>query len=257
MKSVRNSFIGRKLIPSCLLLAAITTVPALSSTELRSGPQQVAMVELFTSQGCSSCPPADRWMSQLITRDGLWTDYVPLAFHVDYWDDIGWKDPFASPEHSERQRQYADEGSLDFVYTPGFLMNGREWRQSRGATEPRKSEQEVGLLTVHIDSNEASIKFTPLRSNGVTLVANLATLGFGLESNVNAGENGGRKLMNDFVVLDRNHTSMNEKDEHYSAVLHVPKSNIRTTRQAVVVWISAFGSQTPLQAAGGWLADAP
>jgi hypothetical protein len=126
MKSVRTQFIGRQLIPSGLLLAAFLTVPALSGTELRSGPQQVAMVELFTSQGCSSCPPADQWMSQLITRDGLWTDYVPLAFHVDDWDDIGWKDPFASPEHSERQRQYADEGGLDFVYTPGFLINGQE-----------------------------------------------------------------------------------------------------------------------------------
>jgi hypothetical protein len=96
-----------------------------------------------------------------------------------------------------------------------------------------------------------------LFSNGINLVANVATLGFGLESNVNAGENGGRKLTNDFVVLDRNQTSMNEKEGHFSAVLHVPKSNIRTTRQAFVVWISAYGIQTPLQAAGGWLADSP
>jgi hypothetical protein len=78
-----------------------------------------------------------------------------------------------------------------------------------------------------------------------------------LESDVNAGENGGRKLTNDFVVLDRYQASMKETDGRFSAMLLVPNANIRATRQAVVVWVSAAGSQTPLQATGGWLEDSP
>jgi hypothetical protein len=89
------------------------------------------------------------------------------------------------------------------------------------------------------------------------LIATVATLGFGLESDVVAGENHGRKLINDFVVLGLNRASMNEKDGRFSAVLDAPKTNVRTTRQAVVVWIAASGSQKPLQATGGWLADSP
>ena len=64
------------------------------------------MLELFTSQGCSSCPPADAWLSGLVQRSGLWREVIPLAFHVDYWDRIGWKDRFANPGYSERQRDY-------------------------------------------------------------------------------------------------------------------------------------------------------
>src|SRR5947207_14709116 len=71
-----------------------------------SGPQRVHLIELFTSQGCSSCPPAEAWLSKLKTEPRLWKDFVPLAFHVDYWDRLGWRDPFASKEWTARRYQY-------------------------------------------------------------------------------------------------------------------------------------------------------
>ncbi|MCB1738986.1 MAG: DUF1223 domain-containing protein, partial [Gammaproteobacteria bacterium] len=98
------------------------------SIHVNSGPRQVALLELFTSEGCSSCPPADRWLSGLIDDPRLWRELVPVAFHVDYWDYLGWPDRFASREFSRRQRDHARSGGLSQVYTPGVVLNGAEWR---------------------------------------------------------------------------------------------------------------------------------
>ena len=79
------------------------------------------VVELFTSQGCSSCPPADKILHELAKRD----DVIGLALHVDYWDYIGWKDEFADPGHTLRQRAYAREGGRSMIYTPQMVINGQ------------------------------------------------------------------------------------------------------------------------------------
>nr|WP_321252287.1 DUF1223 domain-containing protein [uncultured Ruegeria sp.] len=80
------------------------------------------VVELFTSQGCSSCPPADRILHDLVKRD----DVIGLALHVDYWDYIGWKDEFADPDHTTRQRAYARQGGRSMIYTPQMVINGQQ-----------------------------------------------------------------------------------------------------------------------------------
>ncbi|WP_293577127.1 thioredoxin family protein [Phaeobacter sp.] len=82
----------------------------------------LVVVELFTSQGCSSCPPADALLHQLTKRN----DVLPLALHVDYWDYIGWKDQFASPEHTRRQKGYAQIGGRQMVYTPQMIIHGQD-----------------------------------------------------------------------------------------------------------------------------------
>ncbi len=90
-----------------------------ASASADSGP---VVVELFTSQGCSSCPPADQIMHELAKRD----DVIGLALHVDYWDYIGWKDEFADPDHTERQRAYAREAGRSMIYTPQMVVNGQQ-----------------------------------------------------------------------------------------------------------------------------------
>jgi hypothetical protein len=80
----------------------------------------VSLLELYASEGCISCPPADAWVSKLKSHSGLWKSIVPVVFHVDYWNYIGWKDRFSSAEHSSRQRSYARSKNLKTVYTPGF-----------------------------------------------------------------------------------------------------------------------------------------
>src|SRR5256886_6671722 len=93
-----------------------------------SGERTVALVELYTSQGCSSCPPADRWLSGLGARGYVPQRVVPLPLHVDYWDYIGWKDPFAKGEFSARQRKLTQLQRSALVYTPQVLLQGQDFR---------------------------------------------------------------------------------------------------------------------------------
>ncbi|MGJ8664273.1 MAG: DUF1223 domain-containing protein, partial [Marinicella sp.] len=91
----------------CLLLFLMISKLSLAAQwETSSADEQTTLIELFTSEGCSSCPPADAFLSQFQNSDDLWNQYIPIAFHVDYWDYIGWKDVFASPEFSARQRSH-------------------------------------------------------------------------------------------------------------------------------------------------------
>src|SRR6266513_4323003 len=89
-----------------------------------SGEARTMLVELFTSEGCSSCRPADAWMSQLKNNGELWKGIVPAVFHVDYWDGLGWPDRFAKAEFTLRQRRYAASRPTGAVYTPAFVANG-------------------------------------------------------------------------------------------------------------------------------------
>src|ERR1700677_1386741 len=75
--------------------------------DLKSSPLQQNLVELYSSEGCSSCPPAESWGGSLRQDSGLWKKFVPVEFHVNYWDDLGWKDPYASNEFTDRQKNYA------------------------------------------------------------------------------------------------------------------------------------------------------
>jgi hypothetical protein len=93
-----------------------------------SGPNTAALVELYTSEGCSSCPPADRWLSSLGARGHAPERVVPLALHVDYWDYIGWKDPYAKRDFSLRQRKLTQLQRLALVYTPQVMLQGRDFR---------------------------------------------------------------------------------------------------------------------------------
>ena len=101
---------------------ALTALVSLSLTAPAMADGDPVVVELFTSQGCSSCPPADKIMHDLAKRD----DVIGLALHVDYWDYIGWKDEYAHPDHTARQRAYAREGGRTMIYTPQMVVNGQQ-----------------------------------------------------------------------------------------------------------------------------------
>src|ERR1700756_4134568 len=116
--------------------------PASEPKTFQSGETQTSLIELFTSEGCSSCPPAEKWLSALKTNPELWKKIVPIAFHVNYWDRLGWRDRFSKPEFTERERRYAAVWGGDSVYTPCFALNGHEWRDwFGGAAWPAASEK--------------------------------------------------------------------------------------------------------------------
>src|SRR5213595_2381873 len=148
------------LIP--LLCAAALTSQA-ADRVFESGPQKVHLLEPFTSEGCSSCPPAEAWLSKLKDEPRLWKDFVPLAFHVDYWDHLGWRDPFASKEWTARQYQYSTNWKSESVYTPGFVLDGREWMER---TVPTLSGDKPGALKLSIINGKVLAEFVPV--NGGT-----------------------------------------------------------------------------------------
>ena len=219
-----------------------------------SADRNVSLVELYTSEGCSSCPPADRWLSQLREDPRLWVDYVPLAFHVDYWDYLGWPDRFADAAYSKRQRSYYKEGAVHTVYTPGMFVGGHEWTGWRRADQPdRRGPADGGLLTATVSGNQVSIDYAAKGGDSESLIAHVALLGMNLETDVRRGENRGRRLSHDFVVLGTASGALAATSDRHSADLSIPVSGQAAERYALAVWVSTADAQRPLQATGGYL----
>ena len=220
-----------------------------------SGERKVVLVELYTSEGCSSCPPAEKWMNTLKDNPRLWKDFIPLSFHVDYWDYIGWKDPFADPRYSLRQQTHSRLGNLSTVYTPGMMLDGREWRGWYSSGNIRPSTDAPGTLNVSVDDNRVTAMFTASkgdvgRNNDENLVLNIAVLGFDLESEVNAGENAGRLLKQEFVVLGLAMQESNNGKWQIDLPQVNPSNAMRT---GLAAWVSERGNLVPIQATGGLL----
>jgi hypothetical protein len=201
------------------LLAAIVMALSASSTQAatcaaESRAQRVALLELYTSEGCNSCPPTDRWVSELPRRGITPERVVTLAFHVDYWNYLGWPDPFSRAQFSERQRMASLRNRARVVYTPQLLLNGRDYRRGavfddfgdhlnalgRGPAPARIS------LRMQADGSAA------LGVTGTATVADAAARGGAraylalyennLSNDVSAGENRGKRLRHDFVVRE-------------------------------------------------------
>jgi hypothetical protein len=187
------------------------TTEAVVHCSARSGAHVMPLVELYTSEGCSSCPPADRWLSQNIRSQGTHqTDSANwLAFHVDYWDDLGWPDRFASAVFTQRQRQRVGVHGDSTVYTPQVMLGERvrmSWRGeamfSRALAEARTPAR-VGLaLSMQSEAGQWVLRLGSARVAGFTRAASVwvAESVDGQITDVRAGENGGVRLRHDRVV---------------------------------------------------------
>ena len=180
----------------------------------RSGPGTTALVELYTSEGCDSCPPADRWLSSLASRGHGQDQVVPVALHVDYWDYIGWKDPYAKALFTARQRRLAQVMRAKIVYTPQVLLQGEDFRGwyspafdeaiARINARPARAWIELGLAkattgaTFQVQANAAVLE--PSQRAHAALY--LAAYENKLKSAVVADENRGKTLNHDFVALE-------------------------------------------------------
>ena len=181
----------------------------------KSPANTVALVELYTSEGCDSCPPADRWLSSLGPRGFAPDRVVPLALHVDYWDYIGWKDPYARQAHSARQRKMARLARAAMVYTPQVLLRGQDFRGWREGPDsafaaavakinarPAKARISLTLDTRRKDAFEveavAELDGTPVNALHQLFLGAFENK---LVTEVKAGENRGKTLPHDYVVL--------------------------------------------------------
>ncbi|MGH8048056.1 MAG: DUF1223 domain-containing protein [Chthoniobacterales bacterium] len=236
------------------VLGAVTVLAACAAAygvpvTFESGPAQAALLELFTSEGCSSCPPAETWLSKLRDDPALWKKVVPVAFHVDYWDNLGWPDRFASPVFTQRQSDYAASWKSSGVYTPCFVLNGREW--ARG--EFPVAAGDAGELRVTVaDATHVTISYKPARTLANPPVAGLAPLAGGIVSDVRRGENAGRKLPHEFVALALISTPMELVNGEWTAKFTLPEKTAAPP-SALAAWVHPADDTTPLQAAGGWL----
>ena len=248
--------IRQSILFCCLLYISVASNA--DTLRFESPVERVAVIELFTSHGCSSCPPADEWLRSFLDHPGLWHEVIPMAFHVDYWDYLGWSDRFAKPEYSNRQKNYRVTGALRSVYTPGFVLNGREWRGWFHGSAPNLTPgAKVGRLIVEVEpGNWVRTTFHPFagrEDRGIK--AHLALLGFNLSSKIGGGENSGRTLQEDFVVLaDSSADAVDDKDD---LVWELPWPSVKSDEQpmAVVVWLSREHDPMPVQITGGWLSE--
>ncbi len=201
---------ARKLLITFSLINLVAQPAIAAECSAKSGAQTVPLLELYTSEGCSSCPPADKWLSELKPDP---SKVIPLAFHVDYWDYIGWKDKFSKSEYSDRQRKTAAFEGASYVYTPQFVLNGRDFRdaddsrlnQAISSNQKFASRANLSLNAVTetngtftLKTNAQAVKPIDAKNSDVFV----AIYENKLVSQVKAGENSGRELKHDYVVRE-------------------------------------------------------
>jgi len=193
-----------------LLVAPLASQAA--QCNVKSGSTRVALLELYTSEGCSSCPPADEWLSRL-PKQGVGPDkLLPLSLHVDYWDYIGWQDPYAGPQYTQRQREIAQRNRLRSMYTPQMVFNGRDFRSWRRQKInplldevnkwPAAANISMGWNVTNKETVDLNINTSLIDTANAGSVLFIAVYENNLVSNINAGENSGRTLHHDYVVRD-------------------------------------------------------
>ena len=199
----------KSLFIAATLAAATAGSAYAAGCEKISGPGTAAVLELYTSEGCSSCPPADKWLSGVSHASDA---VVPLGFHVDYWDYIGWKDEFGKAAYSARQKEVASWGKTRVVYTPQVVLNGRDYGEwSEGALKndlerlknaPAKAQLHIALqpgangLAAQVEAN------VPNAADRKNAALFLALTQSNLVTPVRAGENRGVTLHHDHVVRE-------------------------------------------------------
>ncbi len=196
-----KSFIGSLLVGTLLMGDSDFTV---TSGQLNS-PRGFALVELYTSEGCSSCPPADELVGKL---SGTTENVIVLSYHVDYWDNLGWKDSYSSPLYSKRQREYGNYLHLNSIYTPQIVVNGIV--EFVGSNESRlkeaihKSLQDIPVAEIGLQVKQESdrIAVAIITEGDGDSELHLALVEKQATDFVQRGENSGKKLNHYFTVRE-------------------------------------------------------
>ncbi len=223
-----------------------TAWPAEGSCEAQSASTVTPVIELYTSEGCSSCPPADKWVSSLKGKTA-----VVQAFHVEYWDYIGWIDRFAAQAYTNRQKQVAAVNGQRGVYTPQIVLNGMDWRDwgralSRPA-EPARANVTLKRVASAAKGDQFEAMVTPLEGASARWSAYWTVTENGHNSKVRAGENAGEFLQHDFVV--RQYTPAGDYRGPARLTLQAIASDPAHPRQVNLV-VFDLKTGKPLQALG-------
>lgn len=228
------------------LKAFILACAVIVATQSAGRAGQPVVVELFTSQGCSSCPPADALLTELAGRDGV----LALSLHVDYWDYIGWKDPFASAAATERQRAYSRPFGLGYVYTPQMVVQGRRQMTGsdrRGVLEAIDREAALPRLTVEIAGDAGgATAVLPVRDGAAASTVWAVAFDYAHTTRVERGENRGKTLTYSNVVRDIRRVGAWRGE---AARIALPMGEMAPGRDAVAVLVQADAGGAILGAA--------
>ncbi len=231
--------------------SALAADPTQGSCSARSAATAARVVELYTSEGCNSCPQADRWLSRMAPDVEARSDTVALAFHVDYWDRLGWKDRFASAAYTARQSQQQASNGAKFSYTPQVVLDGadnKDWINTRvplKAGAPAQAQISLTREGPQINAEVAANAGGPTR-----LAAYWAVTELNHTTAVKAGENEGVTLKHDFVVREYKPVAAWEvKPGATTSLSFVPSTSAdaKHPRQVNLVVLDAYSGR-PVQA---------
>ena len=236
-----------------LLIACLIASPSFAGEKITatSNGKQTAVVELYTSEGCSSCPSADRWLAALIEVPKDELDVLALAFHVDYWDHLGWKDRFGSPKHTKRQRQLGANNRQRSIYTPEFFVDGMEARGTKKVLQKIRSanNQQARIqlkLVISKSSGELQLELqsTSPEAANKSLHHRFFVYENELMSDVKRGENSGERLFHQQVVRYMSPT-LNLKEFNLHSISIEPEW--RLDHIGVAALVTAPGNKDYLQ----------
>lgn len=220
-----------------LMLASGAAIAPPIACELRSGELKPQRLELYTSEGCSSCPPADRWLAQLPANEPR----LVLAFHVDYWDALGWKDRYSDPRFSARQHTAVVNSGSRTVYTPEIVVDGREYRGWRkGLPDAPALSAPVLVAALELDSH-LRLKLSSLERFPEAQTAFAAVTEDGIHSEIGAGENSGMGVRHAAVVRAYQHDRITGSELTLSLD---PPQDLNRANARVLVWLEDKAGRT-------------
>ena len=233
----------------CAFLMVLTSTanasPACSSA---SGRDTLSLVELYTSEGCDSCPPADRWLSTTFPADNATASV--LAFHVDYWDRLGWKDRFASADYTARQHASMRASGGTFVYTPQVLVQGRDVDRAKRVAAVKAAGTQAARSTISLEADDGLVRVrasVPDKASRRNAAVWIAYTDSGLVSDVKAGENRGVQLHHDHVVRALYGPFAIDDAGEASATVNVAAPKERGRNAALVAFVQSRANGDVLQ----------
>lgn len=240
---------------SLLFVLNLLLSVSINAQEFVSQKHKTPVLELFSSEGCSSCPPAERQFSLLKNHKGLWVDFVPINFHVDYWNRLGWTDPYSKELYTQRQHQYAQYWNRKNVYTPAFAFQSQDLgpvlkfseldniKKIKSSVEikvhvtEKNNQYFLKISTAQLEKNKKYELFASIMSND-------------LVSEVTSGENSGRTLQQNFVAL----ASQQKMLEQPKVELVFDKNKfMQKKKTSFVVWVTEVKNPEIIQSVGGYI----
>lgn len=239
---------------------SLQSLQAENSKSFTNSSKNSSLIELYTSEGCHSCPPAEKYIYGLKNHSNLFKLVFPIVFHVNYWDYLGWKDQLAQEKYTTRQRKLARLSRSNTIYTPGVYNNSNKWPEWRKRSNTISSRQLTqGKLTAEVKGDQVSIRYSALSNSSKKPAAkqqkqspifdfHFVVLGQSIKTKIQSGERTGETVEHDFAVL-----ALKKKSSSQTVSFSIKSELANFKGKAIVVWVTQKGSEKPLQITGGYI----